>query len=98
MTIKAMREQDRVAFLVEDTGKGISEEDLKHLFEQFYRGPGQDGKSGVGLGLAIVKEIVHAHGGDVGAESALNKGSTFRFTLPLRTDTTVESIIKAPEE
>jgi signal transduction histidine kinase len=98
VTIRAKQEQDRVAFLVEDTGKGIPEEELKHLFEQFYRAPGQDEKSGVGLGLAIVKEIVRAHGGDVGAESALDKGSTFRFTLPLRTDTTAEARAKTSEE
>jgi NtrC-family two-component system sensor histidine kinase KinB len=98
VTVKAVQEGDRVAFLVEDSGKGIPEEELKHLFERFYRSPGQDKKSGVGLGLAIAKEIVHAHGGDVGAESALDKGSTFRFTLPLRTDTTVETHAKATEE
>lgn len=98
VTIRAKQEQDRVAFLVEDTGKGIPEEELRHLFEQFYRAPGQDEKSGVGLGLAIVKEIVRAHGGDVGAESKLDKGSTFRFTLPLRTDTTAETHAKATEE
>ncbi len=98
VTIRAKLEQDLVSFLVEDTGKGIPEEELKHLFEQFYRAPGQDEKSGVGLGLAIVKEIVRAHGGDVGAESALDKGSTFRFTLPLRTDTTTETHAKVTEE
>ena len=75
-----------MVFFVEDTGKGISAEHLTHLFEQFYRVPGQDEKSGVGLGLAIVKEIIRAHGGDVGAESEVGKGSTFRFTLPLKTD------------
>jgi len=98
VTIRAKLEQDRVAFLVEDTGKGIPEEELKHLFEQFYRAPGQDEKSGVGLGLAIVKEIVRAHGGDVGAESVVGKGSTFRFSLPLRTDTTAGTHAKATEE
>jgi NtrC-family two-component system sensor histidine kinase KinB len=86
VTISAEQEQDCLAFLVEDTGKGIPAEDLQHLFEQFYRAPGQDEKSGVGLGLAIVKEIVRAHGGDVGAKSVVGKGSIFRFTLPLSTD------------
>ena len=86
VTIRASLKQGRVAFFVEDTGKGIPAEDLKHLFEQFYRAPGQDEKSGVGLGLAIVKEIVQAHGGDVGVESVVGKGSAFRFTLPLRMD------------
>lgn len=98
VTIRAEQEQDRVAFLVEDTGKGIPEEELKHLFEQFYRAPGQDEKSGVGLGLAIVKEIVRAHGGDVGAKSVFGKGSTFRFTLPLKADSTKKKPVKSMEE
>lgn len=76
--------QDHLDFLVEDTGKGIPEECMGHLFEQFYRVPGQNVKSGVGLGLAIVKEIVNAHGGRVHVESALGKGSMFCFTLPLK--------------
>jgi two-component system, NtrC family, sensor histidine kinase KinB len=86
VTIRASREQDYVAFIVEDTGKGIPAENVQHLFEQFYRVPGQDEKSGVGLGLAIVKEIVQAHCGEVGAESVVGSGSIFRFMLPLRTD------------
>ncbi|MGA8241287.1 MAG: ATP-binding protein [Desulfobacterales bacterium] len=98
VTIRAKQEQDRVAFLVEDTGKGIPEEELKHLFEQFYRAPGQDEKSGVGLGLAIAKGIVRAHGGDVGAESVAGKGATFRFTLPLRTGATGKTPVKTMEE
>lgn len=86
VTVGARSEADRVRFSVEDTGKGISAEHLEHMFEQFYRVPGQDEKSGVGLGLAIVKEIVQAHGGEVGVESELGKGSTFHFTLPLSKD------------
>jgi len=84
VTVRASSEPNHLAFSVEDTGKGIPAEYLNHLFEQFYRVPGQDEKSGVGLGLAIVKEIVQAHGGDVSVESKIGKGSTFRFTLPLR--------------
>jgi two-component system, NtrC family, sensor histidine kinase KinB len=98
VTIRAEQEQDKVAFLVEDTGEGMPEKELKHLFEQFYRAPGQDEKTGVGLGLAIAKEIVHAHGGDVGAESVPGKGSTFHFTLPLRTGKTGEAPTKSMEE
>jgi signal transduction histidine kinase len=86
VTVRATLEPHQVAFSVEDTGKGIPVEHLKHLFEEFYRVPGQDEKSGVGLGLAIVKEIVHAHGGEVGAESEIGKGSLFRFTLPFVPD------------
>jgi len=84
ITVRASLASDRLVFFVEDTGKGIPAECQNHLFEQFYRVPGQDEKSGVGLGLAIVKEIVTAHGGDVGVESEEGKGATFRFSLPLR--------------
>jgi signal transduction histidine kinase len=80
--VRAQQEQDYVRFFIEDSGKGIAAEHLNHLFEQFYRVPGQDDKSGIGLGLAIVREIVRAHGGDVGVESRLGKGSTFSFSLP----------------
>jgi two-component system, NtrC family, sensor histidine kinase KinB len=86
VTVRARSETDHVRFSVEDTGKGIPAEHMSHLFEQFYRVPGQDEKSGVGLGLAIVKEIIRAHGGDVGVESEVGKGSTFHFTLPVKKD------------
>jgi two-component system, NtrC family, sensor histidine kinase KinB len=82
ITISAKSEPDYLRFSVEDTGKGIPAEHLVHIFEPFYRVPGQVEKSGVGLGLAIVKEIVEAHGGKVGAESKVGKGSVFYFTLP----------------
>jgi len=84
VTVRASLEPNHLTFSVEDTGNGIPAEYLDHLFEQFYRVPGQDEKSGVGLGLAIVKEIIQAHGGEVSAQSEIGKGSTFRFTLPLR--------------
>jgi signal transduction histidine kinase len=83
VSVRASLEAGCVAFSLEDTGEGIAAEHLDHMFEQFYRVPGQDEKSGVGLGLAIVKEIVQAHGGEVSAESEIGKGSVFRFTLPL---------------
>jgi len=85
VTVTARSENDYVRFSVQDTGTGIPNEHLSHIFEQFYRVPGQDDKSGIGLGLAIVREIVRAHGGEVGVESEPGKGSTFRFTLPLVT-------------
>ena len=59
-------------------------EHLEHLFERFYRVPGQKATSGIGLGLSIVKEIVEAHGGSVGADNVAGKGSVFYFTLPIQ--------------
>ena len=84
VTVSAAEDQDAIRFSVADTGAGISAEHMKHLFEQFYRVPGQQAESGVGLGLTIVKEIVEAHGGTVSAESDPGKGSVFQFTLPVQ--------------
>ncbi len=72
---------------VRDQGPGLSAAQQAHLFEQFSRVPGiqQLSGSGVGLGLGlyICKTIIGRHGGTLGVESALGKGSTFWFTLPL---------------
>ena len=84
VTISAAEEQDHIRFFVEDTGEGISKEHLVHLFDQFYRVPGQPAESGIGLGLSIVKEIIEAHGGTISAESDQGKGSVFHFTLPVQ--------------
>jgi two-component system phosphate regulon sensor histidine kinase PhoR len=75
--------QPYVRVSVEDTGVGIPETDLPRLFERFYKADKSRASSGTGLGLAIVKHIVQAHGGQVGAESAVGQGSTFWFTLAL---------------
>ena len=84
VTIGAVQEEDLLEFSVTDTGAGIAGEFLEHVFDPFFRVPGQTENTGVGLGLSIVKEIVHAHGGTVRAESIQGKGSVFRFTLPLK--------------
>ncbi len=54
---------------------------LPHVFERFFRVPGQSDEAGTGLGLAIVQEIVAAHGGEITCESEPGKGTTFRITL-----------------
>jgi signal transduction histidine kinase/HAMP domain-containing protein len=79
--IRSLPETDAVRFEIMDTGKGISEEDLPHIFDRFFRGPDSP-SGGVGLGLSIVKDIVTAHGGEVGAHSVEGAGTTLWFTLP----------------
>lgn len=81
ITVSARPGDACVEFAVDDTGCGISQEHLAHVFEPFYRVPGQDPATGVGLGLAIAREIVRAHGGEMSVESTPGMGSSFRFTL-----------------
>ena len=73
---------------VADTGPGISEADQKIIFDEFQQTDGSSTreKGGSGLGLSIVKKIVEMHGGRIGVESDVGKGSTFRFTLPVRVE------------
>jgi two-component system, NtrC family, sensor histidine kinase KinB len=72
----------RVAISVSDTGVGIPAEHLPHVFDKFFRVPGQSAEGGTGLGLSIVKEIATAHHGDVTCESVPGVGTTFRIILP----------------
>jgi PAS domain S-box-containing protein len=68
---------------VSDFGEGIAQEDLVHLFDRYFRlGNDNNKTSGLGLGLYISAEIVRLHGGDMGVESDLGKGTTFWFTIP----------------
>ena len=69
---------------VNDTGAGISQEDLAFVFERFYKADKARtlGKGGTGLGLAIASNIIKAHAGDIHVESTLGKGTSFIFTLP----------------
>jgi two-component system phosphate regulon sensor histidine kinase PhoR len=74
-----------VQFYVRDFGPGIASEHLPRLFERFYRVDKARSREsgGTGLGLAIAKHIVLAHSGAIRAESEMNHGSEFLFTLPL---------------
>ncbi len=82
--VGACETEDGVQFYVRDFGSGISSEHLPRLFERFYRVDKARSREsgGTGLGLAIAKHVVRAHGGTIKAESELNHGSTFYFTLP----------------
>jgi signal transduction histidine kinase len=70
---------------IADEGVGIEPADLETVWDRWVRVRTEQTKDieGTGLGLAIVKSLVEAHGGGVGVESELNRGSTFWFTLPI---------------
>lgn len=83
ITLSAAPGPSAVELSVADTGIGIPAEYLTHVFEKFFRVPGESRGSGTGLGLAIVQEIVAAHGGTITCESQPGAGTCFRLTLPL---------------
>lgn len=72
-----------IAVSVTDTGVGISQGDLPHVFERFYRGEAGRTKEGAGLGLAIVEHYVRQHGGRIAVDRGLISGTTFTVFLPL---------------
>ncbi|MDW7674560.1 MAG: 7TM diverse intracellular signaling domain-containing protein [Bacillota bacterium] len=85
LTFKLTEDNKKLLIIVTDTGVGISENDLPHVFERFYKvsKARQTSHQSSGLGLAIAKEIVEYHGGEIWAESNLGQGSSFFFTLPI---------------
>ena len=83
--ISAEAEPAGVRIEISDTGLGIPEEDLPHIFDRFYRVASSKPRTGTstGLGLAIVKKILEAHGAEITVRSAVGAGTTFSFLLPL---------------
>lgn len=85
VSLKVRVEDGRLRIAVQDTGVGISAEDLPCLFDKFFRSddPRVQAETGTGLGLSLTQEVVRMHGGEITVESELNKGSTFTVSLPL---------------
>jgi len=77
-------EKNQVALKIADSGTGIAEKDLSHVFDRFYKVDAARTKTagGSGLGLAIVKEIVNSHGGKIGIKSELGKGTEITIFFP----------------
>lgn len=82
VTLSAQALQTAVRFEVRDTGAGIPEEELPHVFEQFWRATGSALKPGRGLGLYIAKKLVDAHGGRIWVQRGEPAGTVFVFTIP----------------
>ncbi len=84
VSVRVRRSSQGVEVTVSDTGEGIREQDIQHIFERFYRGEKSRnrGTGGAGLGLAIARGIVRAHGGEIKVESEIGKGTQFTFHIP----------------
>lgn len=79
--IDARRTRDHIEFAVRDSGVGMSKSQLDHIFDPYWQAP-KTAKQGTGLGLSIARGIVEFHGGRIWAESGVDRGSCFFFTLP----------------
>ncbi len=88
VTVSVRQVEGQAQVEVTDTGIGIPEEALPHLFEEFYRAPNAKAldEVGTGLGLAIVKDLVERYGGRIEVESTVGQGSTFTVTFPTSVD------------
>lgn len=75
-------DHESVTVSVQDTGIGISEKDIPHIFERFYKCDRSRSQAGIGLGLSLARTIIQAHGGDIQVNSKMRAGSTFTFFLP----------------
>jgi signal transduction histidine kinase len=83
--VSASRENGTVKLAVSDTGIGMKQESLEHIFEEFQQAERTTASKygGTGLGLAIVKKFINLMGGDIVVESEEGKGSKFTITLPM---------------
>jgi len=83
ITVQVEALTDKLVVHVVDTGEGMDEEAVSHVFDRFYRAGDKIALGGLGLGLAITQELVRAHGGEIWVESRLGKGATFSFSMPI---------------
>jgi signal transduction histidine kinase len=86
LKVSYLDDEEKLLVSVKDTGKGLSKDDLAFIFDKFFQVDSGTTKEygGTGLGLAITKHLIELHGGIIGVESTLGKGSTFYFTLPIQ--------------
>jgi heavy metal sensor kinase len=82
VTVSVNGDEKRGVIAVQDTGIGISHDELPHIFRRFYRCERSRSRPGAGLGLSLAQAIVHAHRGQIAVTSTPNAGTTFTITLP----------------
>jgi len=79
------QDEKNLQVAIQDTGAGISAEELPKIFEKFFRSddPRIREVSGTGLGLSLAREVARMHDGDITVDSTINEGSTFVMTIPI---------------
>jgi signal transduction histidine kinase len=97
--LRAEKQGEEFVLMVEDTGMGISEKNLPHVFDRFWQADGSSKRKfqGVGIGLALVKELVEIQGGKVAVQSQAGKGTKFTVRLPYEPAETTPNAESHPE-
>jgi signal transduction histidine kinase/DNA-binding response OmpR family regulator len=92
--------ENYVHIIIQDTGIGIAEDDLQHIFDRYFRVENPDSfvQTGSGIGLSLARELTELHSGKIEVASKLGKGSTFRVLLPLGKDHLAPDEMVGPEE
>ncbi len=104
ITLSVVYDESRAIFSLRDTGTGIPEQDLAHVFSRYWRSKESGRMGGSGLGLSISKSIVETHGGEIWVESEPGQGSCFSFSIPLSRAETPKglasdpALVRAPDE
>ena len=96
VSLQVQQLNNSIEFSVTDNGYGIEKENLDKIFNKFVqlKRNGEKNKNGLGLGLAISKEVVEVHGGEIGVESEVGKGSRFFFKIPVETKIEAATVFK----
>jgi len=86
ISLRVKLDEAQLQIAVEDTGVGISTDEMPKVFEKFFRSsdPRVQAEVGTGLGLSLAREVIRMHGGDITVESQIDRGTTFTATLPVR--------------
>lgn len=82
ISIKSYLEDNKLYFILSDTGCGIDKKDLPNIFDMFYRGTTSRREEGMGIGLSVVKNIIETHGWNIKVESEKEKGTKFTIIIP----------------
>ncbi len=96
VSIESKEKNGRLELGIKDTGIGMTEEEKNKLFrlDEFHTTTGTSGETGTGLGLIVCREFINIHGGDISIDSEKGKGSTFRFSLPLKNSKSTKEKIR----